>query len=199
MNEDQLVAAIARAVEAAKPAQEYCFLWINWWATCMTKAEWSGWMQAIGAIIGLITAITLPFFLRWLEKREVTKRAWDESDLTIRLHSSLLVTNEQLLRVALGNMPGAKGEGHPGNDAEVRLAIDALTPVSFDNILRIGIADPVLAKHLADFHTQLDLLVGVLQRNPGPSLSMLEKTVKKYLDELDQITNGIRMRTVVPS
>lgn len=61
MTTNQLIEALARAVESAKPAQEYCFFWIDWWATCMTKAEWSGWMQAIGAAIALIVAIALPY------------------------------------------------------------------------------------------------------------------------------------------
>jgi len=35
---------------------EYCFLWIDWWAFCMTKAEWSGWMQAIFSVIAIAAA-----------------------------------------------------------------------------------------------------------------------------------------------
>lgn len=35
---------------------EYCFLWIDWWPMCMTKAEWSGWMQVIGAFIAIMWA-----------------------------------------------------------------------------------------------------------------------------------------------
>lgn len=53
MEPNQLIEALARAVESAKPAQEYCFLWIDWWATCMTKAEWSGWMQALGSVFAI--------------------------------------------------------------------------------------------------------------------------------------------------
>ena len=60
MESNQLIEAFARAVESAKPAQEYCFLWIDWWATCMTKAEWSGWMQAIGAALALLAACQPP-------------------------------------------------------------------------------------------------------------------------------------------
>ena len=48
---------IARAVETAKPAQEYCFLWIPHWSTCMTKAEWSGWVQAMAVTV----TIGVPF------------------------------------------------------------------------------------------------------------------------------------------
>lgn len=39
-----------------QPATEYCFLAINWWSTCMTKAEWSGWVQAVGSIAAIVAA-----------------------------------------------------------------------------------------------------------------------------------------------
>lgn len=35
------------------PAPEYCLLWIDWWPLCMTKAEWSGWVQAIGSVAAI--------------------------------------------------------------------------------------------------------------------------------------------------
>lgn len=56
MDANQLAEAIARAVELAKPATEYCFLWIDWWPMCMTKPEWSGWMQVAGAFIAIMWA-----------------------------------------------------------------------------------------------------------------------------------------------
>lgn len=63
MDTNQLAEALARAVEAAKPAAEYCLLATqdHWWTVCMTKAEWSGWMQAIGAVIALGVAMSLPY------------------------------------------------------------------------------------------------------------------------------------------
>ena len=52
-------------VQPAPP--DYCFLWADrwpwpdlfWWL-CMTKGEWSGWMQAIGALVAIGIAIELP-------------------------------------------------------------------------------------------------------------------------------------------
>jgi hypothetical protein len=35
---------------------EYCLFWINWWATCLTKSEWSSWVQALGTILALVVA-----------------------------------------------------------------------------------------------------------------------------------------------
>lgn len=36
------------------PTSEYCLLWIDWWPLCMTKGEWSGWMQAVGSVLAII-------------------------------------------------------------------------------------------------------------------------------------------------
>jgi hypothetical protein len=32
---------------------EYCLFWIDHWATCMPRAEWSAWVQALGALLAL--------------------------------------------------------------------------------------------------------------------------------------------------
>ena len=61
MNADQVIEGIGNVVAAAKPVQEYCFLWIDWWPLCMTKAEWSGWMQALGTFVAILFALALPF------------------------------------------------------------------------------------------------------------------------------------------
>ncbi|KGG86711.1 hypothetical protein [Comamonas thiooxydans] len=61
MNADQVIGGIGRAVAATKPAPEYCLFWIDHWSTCMTKSEWSGWMQAIGSIAAIVFALTLPY------------------------------------------------------------------------------------------------------------------------------------------
>lgn len=55
---------------APHPPPEFCLLWIDHWTTCMTKSEWSGWAQALGAIAAL--AITL-FLWRRSESQEGRK------------------------------------------------------------------------------------------------------------------------------
>jgi hypothetical protein len=66
---------MARAVEAAKPAQEYCLLWIPHWSACMTKAEWSGWMQAIGSVLAIYVAVRIAN--RQHEKQGIEKNISD--------------------------------------------------------------------------------------------------------------------------
>ncbi|EZP56360.1 hypothetical protein [Delftia sp. RIT313] len=50
MDTAQLISGIGSAVASAQ-SQNHCFVW------CMTKSEWSSWVQAIGSVIALIVAI----------------------------------------------------------------------------------------------------------------------------------------------
>ena len=59
MNADQIIEGIGKAVAATKPVPEYCFLWIDHWSTCMTKSEWSGWMQAVFSVIAILAAVRI--------------------------------------------------------------------------------------------------------------------------------------------
>lgn len=68
MNADQLIEELGAAAAAAKPAQEYCFLWIDWWPMCMTKAEWSGWIQAVFSVVAILASSLLAIYLFHREK-----------------------------------------------------------------------------------------------------------------------------------
>ncbi len=70
MNTSQLAEAIGVAAAAAKPPQEYCLLWINWWPTCMTKSEWSGWLQFVGSILALFIAISIPYYQNIVNRKK---------------------------------------------------------------------------------------------------------------------------------
>lgn len=76
MDANQLIKELGDAVAAAKSPQEYCFLWIDWWPTCMTKAEWSGWMQAIGSAIALMVAIGIGLHQAKEGRRVTQEAAW---------------------------------------------------------------------------------------------------------------------------
>lgn len=51
---------------------EYCLLWIDWWVTCMTKAEWASWAQFVGVVGSSVLALYFPL------RSEVQRRS-DES------------------------------------------------------------------------------------------------------------------------
>lgn len=57
----------------AEAQVEICLLWGDWqiqqWWSCMTKAEWAGWMQFIGAITAVAVAFSIARYQFVIERR----------------------------------------------------------------------------------------------------------------------------------
>jgi len=86
-----------KVVDAAQEPVEYCFLWINHWSMCMTKSEWAGWMQSIGAILAILAAIVIA---SW-ETRHVRKvEARREAD-KVRALGSLCTSMVTMLEIGI--------------------------------------------------------------------------------------------------
>lgn len=93
------------------PVQEYCLLWIDHWSTCMTKGEWSGWMQAVFSVVAILAAIGIAQYQRYSQIKE--KR--------IEAHESALVAGMSVLsklRGLLTTLNGACTLWDPVNDPE---------------------------------------------------------------------------------
>jgi hypothetical protein len=69
MNTDQLIENLGKAAAAAQPPSEYCFMWIDWWGTCMTKEEWSGWAQFLAVAFTLLA----PYAITYRKKKQAKK------------------------------------------------------------------------------------------------------------------------------
>lgn len=122
MDANQLAEGIARAVKVAEPAQEYCFLWIDHWSMCMTKAEWSGWMQAVGSIVALIVAIYLPQKQRADQKKENAALAVSAAAFQMAI---LRAAQKQLVPTGLK----VTVEGMKTNLKSLRAMIAAINPM----------------------------------------------------------------------
>lgn len=82
MNADQVIEGIGQAVAAVAP-QEYCLFWSDyWWWMCMTKSEWSGWMQAVGAVLAILGA----FCLSKLQELNNVKRSKKSAILRVKAY-----------------------------------------------------------------------------------------------------------------
>jgi hypothetical protein len=97
MDANQLAEGIARAVEAAKPAQEYCLFGCNHWSMCMTKAEWSGWMQAIFSVVAIFSAALLTW---WQLRAPRVAAAANKKRHDLELSAAALLTCERASRLA---------------------------------------------------------------------------------------------------
>lgn len=56
-------------------SSEYCFLWIDWWASCLTKSEWAAWTQAVGSILALAVASAIAVWQVIARRRDSKQRA----------------------------------------------------------------------------------------------------------------------------
>lgn len=87
MNVDQVIDSVGKAAAATKPTPEYCLFWIDHWSTCMTKPEWSGWMQAIFSVIAIVASAGFTWFQLWKSQRYLKQQAFNRfrafADLTI--------------------------------------------------------------------------------------------------------------------
>ncbi|MVT30126.1 hypothetical protein GO496_24610 [Acidovorax citrulli] len=198
MNADQLLDAMARAVEMAKPAQEYCIAATRdyWWTVCMTKAEWSGWVQAVGSILALAVAIAAPLIVECFQRCKERRAELAAADLSIRFHTSIFETNEGMLRAATGHLPETGKSPRADAERQVFGSIDALRAVPYDEIKVIALIDEVLARDLVDFHCELESLRGVLARNPARMEPLAKNAGLLSEKKLTAITGRIRDRTI---
>lgn len=68
---------------------EYCFLWINHWATCMSRSEWASWAQAIGAIAGIGAAIYVPIRMKANDRKQTRLGYFELIALDVKMAQSL--------------------------------------------------------------------------------------------------------------
>lgn len=80
--------------------QEYCFLWIDWWATCMTKSEWSGWVQALGSIVAILASAGIVYWQVTRQEKGALKRSLGE-----RIEA--VFTYDAMIRIGLGMLDRA--------------------------------------------------------------------------------------------
>jgi hypothetical protein len=111
-------------------ADEYCLFWIQWWATCLTKDAWAGWVQALGSLLALAIAIAIPL---GMHVRERSLRAKEEEAnaliVAVGVHAILgpLVGAARSVREDM--QAYAPGSGMP----RVELSIEKFDTVAFPN------------------------------------------------------------------
>ncbi|MGE8452311.1 MAG: hypothetical protein ACN6OP_17160 [Pseudomonadales bacterium] len=68
------------ALDAAKTyiaaSENYCLLFIDWWPMCMTKSEWSGWMQACVAALAIGASTGFAFYQYLKEQKRRRQNSW---------------------------------------------------------------------------------------------------------------------------
>ncbi|WP_280809799.1 hypothetical protein [Variovorax boronicumulans] len=66
---------------------EYCLVGIDWWPLCMTKAEWSGWVQAIFSVVAIAAT---GIYIYWQHKMELARSRGDDASRRLRRLDSIV-------------------------------------------------------------------------------------------------------------
>ncbi|QPS81642.1 hypothetical protein I6G47_00725 [Delftia lacustris] len=77
------------ALQTAAP-EEFCFLWRNWWAICMTKSEWASWVQAIGSVAAIFSGFYLARKTLRLQHEQQLQRDAEEKRIRNRMQYCVL-------------------------------------------------------------------------------------------------------------
>ena len=84
---------------------EFCLFWINSDWTCMTRSEWSGWAQAIGALVAIGIAIAVPAWQHRAGRSELERQRRDTTLRFACLALGLLLNARSLLVEARREIP----------------------------------------------------------------------------------------------
>lgn len=76
---------------------QFCLLAIDHWATCMSRAEWSGWVQAVGsvgALVGIWYTVRrqrqLTIAAEERARRNAEAQAWNAAQIAVGTVSAIL-------------------------------------------------------------------------------------------------------------
>lgn len=135
-------------------SQEYCFLFIDWWPLCMTKSEWSGWMQAVGAAASIIGAFLIA---SWQYRRQ------------LMLEKKVAVSKIRSLVASLSNSIELLRDMESANSIEMQRQIAILkdtlaaSTITADHLEIDWIAALMAARSVA---AQMTVLCEAVEKNP---------------------------------
>lgn len=85
---------------AVEKAVDYCLLGINADVLCMSRAEWSGWAQALGAIFAIIAGAGFVLLQNYLTRKEASRAAQQERLRRLELISHVIAEASAAFQVA---------------------------------------------------------------------------------------------------
>jgi hypothetical protein len=187
MNAEQLIEGISNAVAAAKPVQEYCLFWSDfWWWMCMTKTEWAAWVQAIGVIAALLIPVISVLYNKYSNKKTADKLIKEINHyhgIILREVSCLRNFDEKtpkwLMNDSLNYLSQFRHPSQERLDALAKLDIDLamnIKGVFLDGISQI--------KKRQDFYENEDVLIVQFSRILVKDLDIIELELNKISKSL---------------
>lgn len=171
------------------PTPEYCLLGFNWWPLCMTKAEWSGWFQAIFSVTAIFAAIWIARAGERLRRVE----AIDAAEVAaVLLAADLREFIAAVKRAEVAFREAGEPDGNWVHFVDAANAIARLDELPADQILRVTSASPDVAgdvARLAEVIFRLRASINSLewvQHGLNPTQLTLKRTVLANLQDLSR-------------
>lgn len=188
MNADQVIESIGNVVAAAKPAQEYCLFYWDVWPMCMTKAEWSGWMQAIG-VLATIGSLAFSIFSEKKKYREeVNKRKLADSvsiKYYLRQHQNFTSAIESFIYSHTWSYTDYQNkvkENHQGKIIESSIECFSMTEQYFNQMLQS--VDDLRFNERTDLHLNT---YAVAMENILSAINSLKYLFERYGNQQEHI------------
>jgi hypothetical protein len=191
----QLAREIGRIIPSSP--DELCLLGMKHWSMCMTKAEWSGWMQAIGSILALVIAIGFPIYQGW--KNEENNRIIKKARATVAAARLIVILSPISQWVGRAHHPGTPDiEGWTLHLENLR-KLPQITNRDLDHLAEwnaeCAISLARLTGHLHQCHISLvDILDGMGKRGLKflSATSTLKVACKSSEEEIEKSRNLLR-------
>jgi len=172
------------------PTPEYCLFGLNWWPLCMTKAEWSGWAQAIGAAAAIFFAVRIA----GTQERQRRREAVTVAGVTAALVTFMLIEmRAAVLNVQSVNLRLANQLPHDGI-LEFLGAANRFVAVplpSEEQLVRLSASPHTHAARLAELCTRITFAkqtVALIDLSRDDEMNTAEFSARAAaIDQLNQI------------
>ncbi|MDD0837868.1 hypothetical protein PSQ40_04720 [Curvibacter sp. HBC61] len=194
---DQLIQAV-KSLKSAAP-DEYCAFWWQTWATCMTKAEWSGWVQAVGSVAAIYASAKMVKRADQQERRRVAEAEEQE-------RKNAVVTAAQLASAGLLALSRAriiaKTENHDktlGALCSIEATVTTMKSINFSLFTKYTDLEPLL-RGLALLSASVELgAKWAAKMSHLPNAGHLFFVISEPLDmELGEVVIVLRERAGLP-
>lgn len=167
------------ALDVVVKAEEYCFLFIEWWPFCSTKSEWAAWASFIAV------AVTLAF--TYCSTKNELNRVKKKSRVSLTLFvNQLKLVKEILLKLNMNHYPNDR-MNYLNQLDECRRKIEIQGSVAVDSIVHWG---DFYFEKIADIQFKLQIACVNKRDNYGQDndvdglISAIDLILHKYEQDL---------------
>jgi hypothetical protein len=156
--------------------ENYCLFGIQKWSSiCMPRAEWSGWVQAVGSIAAIVVGAAAV----WWQVHKQRRHSLEEDVRRLRIISATSYSGRAVINISDGTLNAERAQLHL---RELRRLLDSLAAI------------PLL--DIPDWRTSLDLMAIAAHRDRMTDLmkehpSTVDVTAPRFLLDIYRMLGAI--------